>query len=150
MTQNGFFASLYPKVTPSPRKVSRRSPQKPRHHELWNEPYSGIRGERAVWVAVITQAMMDALSRAKNAEARYHKEEAIRWLTGNSKDFVTVCLFAGFDPDYIRMRAKRALAAPTLWRAEPGKGKRYLERKAYREKLKSQKLAPPQMEQVSA
>lgn len=105
-------------------------------------PYNHARGETALWVAVITQAMMDALSNAASAEARYHKNEAIHWLTGNSRDFVMVCLSAGMDPDCVRRKAKRALASPSPWRAEAGKGKRYLERKAYRQKLKNQKPVP--------
>jgi len=100
------------------------------------EPYNHTRGEMSLWIAVITQAMMDALSRVNNAEAIYHKNEAIHWLTGNGKDFVMVCLCAGFDPDYIRRKAKRTLITPVAWRAEPRKGKRYLERKGYRNPTK--------------
>lgn len=92
------------------------------------------KGETSMWVAVITQAMMDALNRATNAETRYHKDEAIRWLTGNSKDFVHVCLLSGLDPDYVRRKSKKAIASGVSWRAAPGKGKRYLERKAKRNK----------------
>jgi hypothetical protein len=40
------------------------------------------------------------------------------------------------DPDYVRRKAKRAIISPKPWRAEAGKGKRYLERKAYRQKNK--------------
>jgi hypothetical protein len=77
---------------------------------------------------------MDALSRSRNHEALYHKHMATVWLTGSSKDFIMVCLCAGFDPDYVRKKAKRAIASPQRWRAEPGKGRRYLERKKYRHK----------------
>ncbi|MDE3059739.1 MAG: hypothetical protein KGJ06_01860 [Pseudomonadota bacterium] len=101
-----------------------------------DEPYNHAKGEMALWVAVITQAMMDALSQAKTAEASYQKHEAICWLTSNSKDFAMVCLCAGLDPAYVRRKAKKALAAPVPWRAEAGKGKRYLERKAYRRRIK--------------
>lgn len=108
--------------------------------------HNPVRGETALWVAVITQAMMDALSRARNSEAQYEKHEAIHWLTSNSRDFTTVCLFAGMDPDYVRRKAKRTLAAPIPWRAEAGKGKRYLERKAYRKRLEEEASAdaPPE------
>lgn len=99
---------------------------------------SGVRGEHALWSAVITQALMDALSKSRSVEACYHKQEAIHWLTGNSKDFITVCLFAGFDPDYIRKKAKRAISNPNPWRAAPGEGKRYQERKKYRQQQKQQ------------
>lgn len=100
------------------------------------EPYSTVRGETSLWVAVISQAIVDGLSNSRNPEAQYHKHEAIRWLTGGSKDFTLVCYFADMDPDYVRRKAKKALIAPTPWRAEAGKGKRYLERKTYRERNK--------------
>lgn len=126
---------------PSSAHQSPRNPQpkKKAHSVEWpQEPYNYVRGETGLWAAVITQAMMDALSKSRNPETLYHKHEAIRWLTDNSKDFVMVCHFAGMDPDYVRRRAKRALLAPVLWRAEPGKGRRYLERRAYRQKHKKQ------------
>ncbi len=98
-----------------------------------------VRGETSLWVAVITQAMMDALSNAKTSEARYHKHEAINWLTGNSRNFNTVCHFANLDPDYVRRKAKRAIVSPQNWRAEPGTGKRFYERQAYRKRQKALK-----------
>jgi len=79
---------------------------------------------------------MDALSHSKSSEARYHKHEAICWLSSNSRNFIIVCHFANLDPDYVRRKAKRALIAPLAWRAEAGKGSRYLERKAYRQRQK--------------
>lgn len=103
---------------------------------------SVIRGEHALWAAVITQAMMDALSRKRTVEAQHYKQEAIHWLTCNSADFITVCLHAGFDPDYIRVQAKRAMANPKPWRAAPGKGKRYHKRQAQRRRRK-QAIALP-------
>lgn len=104
---------------------------------LWlQESNRMAHGEVALWVAVITQALMDALSRCKKPESQYQKHEAIRWLTGNSRDFIDVCLSAGMDPNYVRKKAKKAIYSPKSWRAEPGKGKRYLERKRYREKQK--------------
>ena len=96
------------------------------------------RGERALWVAVITQAMQDAQSRCQKAESVFCKHEAIHWLTGNSKDFITVCLCADMEPDYVRRKAKQVLGSPRPWRAEAGKGKRYLERKAYRERMRAE------------
>lgn len=111
--------------------------------EWLNGPYNSVLGETSLWRAVITQAMMDALSRAGNAEAAHHKHEAINWLTGNGRDFVMVCLFAGLDPDYVRRKAKRALIAPMPWRAAPGKGKRYLERREYRKKTKQKLKCDP-------
>lgn len=103
-----------------------------------DEPHNPVRGEMALWVAVITQAMMDALSRSRGPEAQYYKHEAINWLTGNSRNFKTVCALAGLDHSYVRSRAKKALVSPAPWRAEAGTGKRYEERKAYRNRLKQQ------------
>lgn len=100
------------------------------------EPYDSVRAERAMWVAVITQAMMDALSKSAKPEEQFNKFEATRWLTGNSIQFRNVCSLAGLDPDYVRVRAKKALANGISWRAEAGTGKRYEERKAYRERTK--------------
>lgn len=96
-----------------------------------------IRGEKSLWIAVITQALMDALHRATTAESLYHKHEAIRWLSDNSRDFIDVCLNAGLDPDMVRRRAKRAISNPCAWRAAPGTGKRYHERRGYRERIKA-------------
>ncbi len=111
------------------------------------EPYDYAGGERALWVAVITQAVMDALSRAPSSEALYHKHEAIRWLMDGSRDFITVCQHAGYEPDYIRKCAKRALSSPNPWRALPGQGNRYLERRAYRAR---QKIAALHQQPVEA
>jgi hypothetical protein len=135
----GVFTQHTASAGPSKETSSKHSKQqkrKPQNISWFDGPYDSVRGESALWVAVITQAMMDALSRSGNPEAMYHKHEATEWLTGNGKDFVEVCLLAGFDPDYVRRKAKRALVAPRPWRAEPGKGKRYLERKAYRDRQK--------------
>ncbi|MEZ5691351.1 MAG: hypothetical protein R3D71_06780 [Rickettsiales bacterium] len=96
--------------------------------------YGNIKCEEALWKAVITQALMDALSRCKKMESQYNKHEAIRWLTENNKDFIDVCLSAGLNPNYVRKKAKIAIYSNKRWRAEAGKGKRYLERKKYREK----------------
>ena len=124
--------------TPAPTKIKLSSKKSRKNTPfIWHDlDFNPVRGETALWVAVITQAMMDALSNAKNPEAQFHKHEAIRWLTENSKDFVEVCQNAGFNPDDIRRKAKKTIANPMLWRAKAGTGKRYLERKKYRQKLK--------------
>lgn len=121
--------------TTLPKKIKKR--RKQTGLSWFDDPHSAVKGETGLWIAVITQAVVDALSKSNNPELRYFKDEAIRWLTGNSKDFVQVCLLAGVDPDYIRRKAKRAIVSPTAWRAAPGFGKRYLERKEYRKKIKA-------------
>jgi len=110
-----------------------------------------VRAERSIWIAVITQAMMDALSRSQKPEEQFHKFEATRWLTDNSQDFRNVCSLADLDPDYVRLKAKKALATGGLWRAEAGTGKRYEERKAYREREKKQhKTSAPEAQKNTA
>lgn len=119
-----------------------RSKKSPPVHSWFDGPYNTARGETALWVAVITQAMMDALSRSRHPEQQHHKQAAINWLTGNSKDFFLVCYYAGMDPDYVRRKAKRALVSPVAWRAAPGHGQRYLERKNYRQRIKKMRVMP--------
>lgn len=122
--------------------ASKQNPSKNSTELIWLEKAMGCaRGETALWVAVITQALQDVLSNCKKSESIYQKHEAINWLTSNSKDFNDVCLCAGLNPDYVRRKAKKIIANPKSWRAEAGKGKRYDERKKYREKqrIKAQK-----------
>lgn len=81
--------------------------------------------ERALWRAVIGRAFLDAswvdprpgdpldrsqreLGRLRDSEARI---EARVWLRGKTKDFLTVCEFAGIDPIMVREIAARAEAA---------------------------------------
>lgn len=75
-----------------------------------------VRGEMAMWRAVITQALTDAATDSRKAEAQFHKNEALHWLTGRSEDFSTVCHYAGFEPGYIRRMVKNALARQCKWR----------------------------------
>lgn len=78
--------------------------------------YNPTKGETALWTAVITQALMDAGSASAKPEAQHEKAKAIRWLLGNSEDFITVCQNAGKDPAYIREKAKKAIARGCVWR----------------------------------
>jgi hypothetical protein len=118
----------------------------PRKKPRLNKKYAEIQfnlsvpaqAEGALWIAVITQAMQDALTKSRKSEDLYYKQEAVAWLTGNSASFIFVCQLAGLHHDDIRRKAKRVIAAPKNWRMEAGKGKRYEERKAYRTRLKNQ------------
>ena len=91
---------------------------------LNDQPYNTARREQALWRAVIVQALMDASCGSKKQEAQQAKQEAIVWLRGNSKDFMTVCYYAGFEPDYVRRMVRDALERGCQWRALPGQGKR--------------------------
>ena len=84
--------------------------------------------EQGIWRAVITQALMDAASQSQKSEARRTRSDALNWLLSNTSDFEAVCDNAGFDPDYIRRRAKEALARGCEWRLPNGQGWRTQER----------------------
>lgn len=78
--------------------------------------FNPVKGEMALWSAVITQALMDAGSKSKKAEVRKEKAKAIRWLLGNSMDFHIVCLNAGLNPVYVRQKALEAIGRNCIWR----------------------------------
>lgn len=98
-------------LTPSTPFLSHIFPSA--HHTLPTE--DGF-GERALWAAVITQALMDAASQSKKPEAIKAKEEALEWLKGDCQRFEEVCEMAGYCPDYVREMAKQALARQCRWR----------------------------------
>ncbi len=82
--------------------------------------YDPVRGERALWQAVLTQALMDARCESKKSEFRQHKHQAIRWLLGRSEDFFWVCNLADLDPHYVLQKNREALSRNCRWRAEAG------------------------------
>lgn len=89
-----------------------------------SDPDITVRGERALWRAVIAQALMDAACGSKKPELVQCKQEALVWLRGTSRDFATVAHHAGFEPEYLRRLVLDALAANCQWRALPGEGTR--------------------------
>lgn len=56
--------------------------------------------EHNLWWAVIRQAADDVKSSLDDK-----RERVLRWL--DSKDFITVCGYAGADPEYITVRIKK-------------------------------------------
>ncbi len=81
-----------------------------------SENNSSIKGDISLWRAVITQALMDAGSNSKKMEMRKAKAEAISWLSGSCDDFETVCSYAHLNPDYVKTKAKYAIARGCVWR----------------------------------
>ncbi len=75
-----------------------------------------IKGEKALWTAVITQALMDAGSNSSKRDMRLIKAQAISWLTGMSEDFIEVCMMAQLHPAYVRDRALKAIKNGCQWR----------------------------------
>ncbi len=86
--------------------------------------YNPTAAEQALWRAVVVQALMDASSMSKKAEMQQYRREAQVWLRGNSENFLTVCHYAGFDPECTREMIKQALSRGCYWRAAPGAGAR--------------------------
>jgi hypothetical protein len=78
--------------------------------------------EPGLWRAVITQALMDAASNSRKTEAKRARLAALHWLLSDSRDFESVCDHAGFDPDYVRTRARQPLARGCEWRLPAGQG----------------------------
>jgi len=131
---------------------SRKKKQKGYYTGWQYGPYNTAKGEEALWAAVIAQAMTDALVCNRKSAFRRYKKEAVAWLTGMSNDFIDVCERACLNPDYVRIRAKKAFANPKAYRIEAGESERYIERKDMRArkrkrrrigKAKSTKPTPP-------
>src|ERR1700743_2937877 len=91
-----------------------------------------------LWQMVILQAMQDALSRSTNLQETFDRNNALQWLTGETRDFYTVCDYAGMNPNYIRENAKKAIGNGVRIRREMGKAPDYEKRKKYRIKYKKQ------------
>jgi hypothetical protein len=90
----------------------------------------GFNGEKALWRAIITQALMDAGSEPSKKEMIYERAQAMAWLSGWSKDFLTVCSLAGLEPEYVRQKAQEAIKRGCKWRANYREEKRRLHNKA--------------------
>lgn len=85
------------------------------------EPFNAVRGEQALWRAVILQALVDAVSQSAKDDTMRLRQEARRWLLLKGDDFDQVCHLAGYAPDYIRRQVRLALARGCQWRASPAK-----------------------------
>lgn len=81
-----------------------------------NSDTNSLLGIRALWRAVITQALMDAASSSKKPFYIMQKMKARAWLRGNSKDFQSVCALADMDPQYVKQQAQIAIINNCQWR----------------------------------
>lgn len=84
--------------------------------DLFMSPESSpvVSGEIALWRAVIAQAMLDAekyltTTRNQASPGILESDQARNWLTGYSRDFHLVCIYAGIDPSYLKKRVKEVL-----------------------------------------
>jgi len=117
-----------------------RRDKSPKDAGEWADgPYNYTQGEEAMWRAVIMQALMDACARWGRHDWYVNKLEAIRWLTSGGEDFLDVCERASLDHNFVRVRAKKAMANPGAWRTEAGVSERYLERHEMRKRLRAER-----------
>ena len=86
--------------------------------------------------AKIVQYLCDLGTRSLSEEAQFFKMKAGHWFFGggkNQEDFYGWCDIADLHPDDIRAIAADVRDQGLHWRAAPGMGKRYHERKVYRQ-----------------
>ena len=67
--------------------------------------------EQRLYASVILQAVKD--SKITSLRETYLRDDAVRWLTGNCRDFNTVCEMAGLSPEWVLDRC-RHLRVPDL------------------------------------
>ena len=65
--------------------------------------------EQKMFSSVITQAIHDAAYKGTDVYYKKYKNDAILWLTPNSKDFKLICRLADLDPDYAYSKLKKAI-----------------------------------------
>ena len=65
---------------------------------------------KSLWRNVLIVALEDALGKGFKSYGmsyRNYNDSARRWFTEPNADFKAVCIFAGFDHEYVRMKAKK-------------------------------------------
>ena len=64
--------------------------------------------EQKLWKAVLSQGGYEACSKKAQALPLTFGEmrSALEWVDLGNRDFITVCLFAGYDPAYIYRKAR--------------------------------------------
>lgn len=75
-------------------------------------------GCRALWRAVIMQAIFDLTSNSSRTEEKLAKIHAKSWLLGNSRDFLHVCTMAEYDHEFVK---KKALSTIENYERDPKK-----------------------------
>jgi len=64
--------------------------------------------EQKLWKAVLSQGVYEACSKKAQALPLTFGEmrSALEWVDLGNRDFIQVCVFAGYDPAYIYRKAK--------------------------------------------
>ena len=67
--------------------------------------------EERLWKAVLSQGVYEACSKKAQALPLTYGEmrSALEWVDLGNRDFVQVCMYAGYDPGYIFRKAKNKI-----------------------------------------
>ena len=67
-----------------------------------------ITPEQKLWKAVLSQGVYEACSKKAQALPLTYGEmsSALEWVDLGNRDFIQVCIYAGYDPGYIFRKAK--------------------------------------------
>lgn len=68
---------------------------------IYNNENFALKGEIALWRAVILQACVDLASKSKKKIAQTYRWKAFQWFNLKNEEFLTVCNYAGLDPKYV-------------------------------------------------
>jgi len=71
---------------------------------------------KALWRAVLVQALLDAKNPSKKTAIKLYHEQAEDWLFGNGCDFNFVCMMADLEPGKVKWQAKLAKHRGYKWR----------------------------------
>lgn len=70
---------------------------------------SDVEPEEKLWRGVLLNAIEDTAVVSNERKPSIYKCDAHEWLMSNSKDFVDVCYYAGFEPEVVQERYKLAI-----------------------------------------
>ena len=62
-----------------------------------------------LWRGVLCNAIEDAGQRSQERKPSIYKCDAHAWIMSNVTDFHTVCYYAGFEPEHVKERYKKAI-----------------------------------------
>lgn len=102
-----------------------------------------ITEERIAHAKILTMLQdLAGISAGKNKKEKFTlTNQAYKWFFSRKSDFESWAIIGGFDPDYIREKAKKIydFGMPE-YKAKPGEGKRYFKLKIYKEKIRREKI----------
>ena len=68
-----------------------------------------VEPEEKLWRGVLCNAIEDAGQKSQERKPSIYKCEAHAWIMSNVTDFHTVCYYAGFEPEHVKERYKKAI-----------------------------------------